>query len=164
MQIRTQADYDATPDEVFAILSDPAFVHDTVIRMSVADHSSEVVERGATTIITTVRSLPTDDFPEVAKRFVGEVLILREEQQWGPRAADGGRVAELKLRIDGAPVSVRGTLRLSPTRTGTAQDFQAQVTARVPLVGGSIERAAAPAVIAGIEAEVGLIKEWLDAS
>ena len=161
MQIKTHADYAATPDKVFAVVSDPAFVRDKVERVSVGEHRAEVRTEGDSTTILTTRSLPTTDLPDVAKKFVGDVLTLVEEQVWGPAAADGAREASIRLRVEGAPVTLRGTIRLSPTATGSTQDILADLVAKIPLMGGVIEKAAAPAIKAGIDAEVELVKEWL---
>lgn len=161
MEIRTHADYAATPEEVFAVVSDPAFVQDKVERVSVKQHLAEVRQVGDTTVISTTRTLPTSDLPDVAKKFVGEVLTLVEEQTWSPSAADGSREARIQLRVDGAPVSLKGTIRLSPKGSGSTQDVVAELTAKVPLMGSVIEKAAAPGIKAGIDAEVDLVKEWL---
>jgi hypothetical protein len=161
MELTTHADYDATPDEVFAVISDPDFVAAKTKEMSVADHSGAVTTRGDTTVITTKRTLPTDDLPDIARKFVGEVLILLEEQEWGPAGADGSRRADVRLKVEGAPVSLKGTIHLAPKGKGATQDLRADLTAKVPLMGGTIEKAAAPAIVAGIGYEVDLVKQRL---
>jgi hypothetical protein len=47
MDIRTRADYDHGPNEVFAVLTDPDFVAATVNQMSVGGQSHQVTTRGA---------------------------------------------------------------------------------------------------------------------
>jgi hypothetical protein len=37
----------------------------------------------------------------------------------------------------------------------------ADLSAKVPLIGGTIEKASAPAIVAGIGFEVDMVKEWL---
>ncbi|HQK32947.1 MAG TPA: DUF2505 domain-containing protein [Phycicoccus sp.] len=161
MEIKTHADYDASPDEVFAVISDPHFVAAKAEQMSVADHAGTVETRGDITLIASKRTLPTDDLPDIAKKFVGDVLTLLEEQEWGPPGADGSRQANLRLKIEGAPVSLRGTIALAPKGAGSTQDLVADLSAKVPLMGGTIEKASAPAIVAGIGFEVDMVKEWL---
>ena len=71
MDIRTRANYDHGPNEVFAVLTDPDFVAATVNQMSVGGQSHQVTTRGDHTVVTTRRTLPTDDLPDVAKKFAG---------------------------------------------------------------------------------------------
>lgn len=165
MQIRTHADYPATPAEVFAVIADPAFVAHKAEHMSVAAHSAQVLQDGDRTVIRTTRTLPTDEMPDIARKVVGKVLTLSEEQNWGPAAPDGSREGSLHLRVEGAPVSLRGTMRLAPNggaaQSATIQDIVADLTAKVPLMGSAIEKAAAPAISAGINVEADLVREWL---
>ena len=118
MDIRTRADYDHGPNEVFAVLTDPDFVAATVNQMSVGGQSHQVTTRGDHTVVTTRRTLPTDDLPDVAKKFAGPVLILDEVQDWGPAGPDGARHGTVTLRIDGVPVALTGTLDLTPSAKG----------------------------------------------
>lgn len=161
MQITTHADYAATPDAVFAVITDPAFVAEKAKSMSVGGHAADVSAAGDRTKVTSTRTLPTTDLPDIARKVVGDVLTLTEEQVWGPAAPDGSRTADLKLNVVGAPVTLRGTIRLAPSATGARQDVKADLSAKVPLIGGSIEKAAAPAIVAGINYEVELVQEWL---
>ena len=96
---RARADYDHGPNEVFAVLTDPDFVAATVNQMSVGGQSHQVTTRGDHTVVTTRRTLPTDDLPDVAKKFAGPVLILDEVQDWGPAGPDGARHGTVTLRI-----------------------------------------------------------------
>jgi uncharacterized protein YndB with AHSA1/START domain len=162
MEIRTHAEYNATVEEVFAVLTDPEFVAQTVIVLSVAGHSYHVTEQSGTTVVDSRRTLSTADMPDVARKFAGEVLTVDEEQRWAAPRADGSRSAELSLRIEGVPVSLTGTITLTPTGSGTLQDVVADLRAKVPLIGSTIERAAAPAIIAGIDAEADLARQWMN--
>lgn len=161
MDIRTRADYDHGPNEVFAVLTDPDFVAATVNQMSVGGQSHQVTTRGDHTVVTTRRTLPTDDLPDVAKKFAGPVLILDEVQDWGPAGPDGARHGTVTLRIDGVPVALTGTIALTPSAKGATQEVRADLKAKVPLIGGTIEKAAAPAIIAGIDAVAEMAKERL---
>ncbi len=161
MRLRTHEVYPAGPEAVLAVFTDPAFVAEKAERMSVADHSSEVVHQGDRTIVRSKRTLPTAEMPDIARRVVGEVLTLIEEQNWGPAKPDGSHEGTISLKVQGAPVSVVGTLKLLPSASGAVQDLDAELVAKVPLMGGAIERAAAPAIEAGIDFEAAMVTEWL---
>jgi len=127
----------------------------------VGGQSHQVTTRGDHTVVTTRRTLPTDDLPDVAKKFAGPVLILDEVQDWGPAGPDGARHGTVTLRIDGVPVALTGTLDLTPSAKGATQEVRADLKAKVPLIGGTIEKAAAPAILAGIDAVAEMAKERL---
>lgn len=158
MKITTSGAFAAPCDQVFAILSDEAF------QTSIADtpgSKATVVRQADRTVVTSLRVLPTGGLPDFVKTFVGSHLKLTEIQDWGPAAADGSRTAALTVTIDGAPVRLDGTLALAPTATGSQQTVTAELKARIPLVGGKVEQAAAPALTDGIEREFAAIRQRL---
>ena len=158
MKITTSGDFAATPERLFAVLADQSFQDGAA---SEPGASSRVETRGDRTVVTTVRVLPTDRLPDFARTFVGDTLRLTEVQDWGPPAADGSRTGTLKLTIDGAPVTLDGDVTLVPTATGSQQSVRADLRARIPLVGGKVEQAAAPAVKDAIEHEYGRLRAAL---
>jgi hypothetical protein len=114
---------------------------------------------GAT--IRTTRVLPTEEFPDFVRKFVGDTVHVVRVDTWGPAAADGGRDGTIVVEIKGAPVRLAGTITLRPEGSATVQDVQSDLKASVPLVGGKIEKAVAPAIrgAVGKEEEVGA--RWL---
>ena len=158
MEITDRTIYSAGPDEVFAILSDPEFVDAKVATMSIDGYQADVGTDGERVLISTSRTLPTDALPDYAKSYVGQYLTLVEEQSWGPPAADGSREATIRLRVDGTPVSLRGRIQLSANGSESIQQVRATLVAKIPLFGSMIEKAAAPAVLAGIAHEAKLVE------
>ena len=59
------------------------------------------------------------------------------------------------------PVALTGTIDLTPSAKGATQEVRADLKAKVPLIGGTIEKAAAPAILAGIDAVAEMAKERL---
>ena len=111
---------------------------------------------GDRTRITTERVLPTDSLPDFARSFVGEALTVVEIQTWSPPSPDGSRVADLNLHVKGAPLTLKGTIRLSPTAGGSVQEVEADLRAGVPLIGGRLEKAAADPLLAAARTETRL--------
>ncbi|CCH78788.1 conserved hypothetical protein [Nostocoides japonicum T1-X7] len=158
MKITTSGDFAATPEQLFAVLSDQSYQDGAAAQPGA---SSRVETHGDRTVVTTVRILPTDRLPEFAKTFVGSHVNLTETQDWGPAAADGSRQGSLTLTIDGAPLSLTGEILLAPTASGSRQSVDADLRARIPLVGGRVEQAAAPAVKDAIEYEFNRLRKAL---
>ena len=105
--------------------------------------------------------MPTDKLPDFVKSFVGKELHLTETSDWGPAAADGSRKGRLTVTVGGAPITLDATLSLAPSGQGSRELVEGDLTAKVPLLGGKIEQAAAPAIEAAIHVERSTGATWL---
>ncbi|MFV0461729.1 MAG: DUF2505 domain-containing protein [Nostocoides sp.] len=160
--IRRTAEFDATPEAVFAVISDPKFQQAKAEgTVGIPGASATVTPAGDGVRIETVRLLPTASMPDFVKSFVGEQLRVTEVQTWGPARADGGRAATVEAVVQGAPVTLRGDLVLDPSGTGSSETFEGQLSAEVFLLGGKVEKAASPFLAQAVEAEFELIRQHL---
>ena len=80
----------------------------------------------------TERQLPSDGLPDVARSFVGEHLTIVEVIDWATPGGDGSREAVIDIHVKGAPLTIKGTLRLVPSGKGTAHVIDADLKANVP--------------------------------
>jgi Protein of unknown function (DUF2505) len=161
MKIATTMEYAATPEEVFAVLSDQAFQEAKCAATAAVSHSASVTTSGTDTVIRTERVLPADGLPDFARSMVGDTLKVHETQTWGPAGPDGSRTGRVQMSVAGAPVSLDGSLRLVAGGPGTVETLESELKAKVPLIGGTIEKAAAPAIREAIEIEGRTAQEWL---
>ncbi|WP_270886517.1 DUF2505 domain-containing protein [Pedococcus sp. 5OH_020] len=161
MKIATTMEYDATPQEVFAVLSDKAFQEAKCAATAAVKYTAEVSSTADVTTIRTERVLPADALPDFAKNMVGQTLKVLETQTWGPAATDGSRTGKVEMSVAGVPVSLAGTLSLAPGASGTVETLDSELKAKVPLIGGKIEKAAAPPIQEAIAIEAATAKQWL---
>ena len=161
MKIAKTVEYAASPEEVFAVLSDRAFQDAKCTATAAIRHTATVATEGDRTVITTERVLPTRGMPDFAKSMVGETLTVTERQDWGPAGADGSRQGTVSMAVAGVPVALKGTLSLTPAGAGSVEAIDADLKASVPLIGGKIEKAAAPPVEDAISIEQRVAQEWL---
>lgn len=159
--MNVQLTYPATPEQVFAMLLDPAFQERVCSATGALSHSVDVQESAGGAVITTSREFPTDDFPSMVQKFVGATVTVRRTDHWGTARPDGSRHGTVAVQIGGAPVNLTGTLVLHAAGGGTAQDIHGDLTASVPFVGGKIEKAAEPAIRTGIDKEGEIGRRWL---
>ncbi len=162
MHVEAEITYEAGPAEVAAMLADQAFVERKCDRMGALQRSVEM--SGDVTgpfTATSSRTMPTTDFPDVARKFVGETVTIKQVDAWQAPEADGSREGTVDVEIMGAPLRVKGTMRLSPSGTGTLQTVDGELKASVPLIGGSLEKAAHPAIMSAIRKEQQVGREWL---
>jgi hypothetical protein len=162
MKIATTVEYAATPEEVFAVLSDAKFQEAKCAATAALKHSATVKTLGERTVITTERELPSDGLPDFARSMVGATLKVTETQDWGPASDDGTRQGTVEMGVAGAPISLKGVVSLKPGGSGTVEALQAELKARVPLIGGKMEKAAAPPIEEAIAIEHQTAVEWLN--
>jgi hypothetical protein len=97
--------------------------------------------------------MSTTSLPPAAKAMLPAGVEIRQAVAWEAPAADGAREATVAGEVPGAPVQLTGKIRMVPTSEGTRMDFVGEVKAMVPIVGRTIEEAAAPAVIQALNAQ-----------
>lgn len=161
MKIARTLEYTATPDEVFAVLADPAFQEAKCAATGAISYSASVQAQGDATVISTKRELPADGLPDFARSMVGNTLTVVETQTWQAPGADGARTGTVAMTVPGAPITLKGTLALDAAGQGTIEHLDAELKASIPLVGGKIEKAAAPAIEDAITIEGRTAHEWL---
>ena len=161
MRIRATIEYAATPQEVFAMLADQDFQTAKAKATGALEHDVSVTTKGDRTVITSKRTMPTDEFPDFVKGMVGDRLPVTETHEWGPAAGDGSRRGTITVAVGSLPVGLHGTLALGPGGEGTTQAVDGELKARIPLIGGKVEKAAAPAIEAAIDIERTTGRAWL---
>ena len=162
MRLQTREELAGTVDEVHALLTDQAF-QEAKCAATTDDGTYSVDIGGGPSAerVRTERQLPSDTLPDVAKSFVGEHLTIIEVIDWAGPGADGSREAVVDIHVKGAPLTIKGTLRLLASGSGTTEVIDADLKANVPLIGGRLEKAAAGPISTAIEIEAGLLREWL---
>lgn len=162
MRITETITYAAPPETVYAMVTDEAFQQRKCIEAGAHRHEAAVsaVGDGAHRVVTK-RDLPADDLPDFAKSIVGSTLSVTETYEWGAASADGSRSGTLTVEVAGAPVTMRSSVRLAPSAGGTAISIDGDLKASIPLFGGKVEKAAAPAVVDAIRSEQRTGRAWL---
>ncbi|MBL8929609.1 MAG: DUF2505 domain-containing protein [Kineosporiaceae bacterium] len=153
---------DASPQSVFAMMTERTFQERTCAATGSLVYEVDVAtyaDGGAR--ISTERTLPTDSVPEFVRRFVGGTVRVARHDDWQPADAEGRRRGEIVVEIMGAPVRLTGTLALDVEAGGVVVRVDGDLKASVPLIGGTIERSAEPAIEAAIRVEQRVGLQWL---
>ena len=162
MRFEAEIRYPASPDAVGGMLADRSFVDRKCAATGAIRHTVDVQgDASGTFTVTTVRTMPTDDFPDVARTFVGDTVDIRQVDSWNAPSADGTRVGTITVEITGAPLRLRGTLALANGGKGTVETVAGDLKASVPIIGGKLEKAAEPALKAAIRSEERVGTQWL---
>jgi uncharacterized protein YndB with AHSA1/START domain len=161
MDLRTEQRYDADPTAVFAMLTDEAFLARKAQATGALRHEGSVDRDGDRVTVRLLRVMPPE-VPDFVRRFVGDSIDLDQTDVWEPAAADGSRTGSIRISMGGAPVQLTGSMRLTPTGTGSQASIDAEIKAAIPLFGGKIEKAVHDALLQAVRMEETVGQAWLD--
>jgi len=160
MDLNTTLRFPADPGTVFEMLTDTDFLGRKAKAANAIRHEASVNRDGDRVTIRLLRVMPPD-VPDFVRRFVGESIDLEQTDVWEPPTADGSRQGTISIDMRGAPVTLRGTMRLTPDGTSTVVRISGKVKASVPFVGGKIEAAVHDGLIEAARREEEVGREWL---
>jgi len=162
--VRVTADlrYDADPQAVFEMLTDKAFQDRKLARTGALTWEVQIRRQNGGAVILSRRTLPTDQVPDAFRALIGPQLSITQTETWGPAEANGSRTGTIQIEVTGAPIRMQATASLSATITqGCVEQVDGELKARIPFIGGKVERSAEPAVRAALEAEQRIGRDWL---
>lgn len=162
MRITDELAYPVPPDAVARMLADRDFVAEKC-RAMLATGVEVTVEgdRTGAFTVTSSRVQPTDQVPESLRRFAGDGLTIRQVDVWQAPTGNGVRIGSVEVEIVGLPVRFSGSMALEPVSGGSSQSVDGELKASVPLIGGKVEQAAAPAIEGAIRQEHRSGLTWL---
>jgi hypothetical protein len=148
--------YDASPDDVLAMLADSAFREKVCTAMHAVRRDVSVDGAGAGMDVVVDQTQPAKGIPSFAKKFVGEEIRVVQREEW-----TGADAASLVLEIPGKPGSFRGTIALAADGTGTVESVTGDVKVKIPVVGGRLEGLIGDLLRAALETEERVGRAWL---
>ncbi len=164
VDLSLSASYDASPEEVFAMITDATFQEQVCERIRPRSYDVAVREAGTDTVVRVWWETRSVDVPAVAKRFVHQPLVVAQTKIWHPAHSDGSREGDVEGEVADAPIKLTGRTRISADGRRTTQLFDLHVTATVPVVGKRLERIAVDAARARLEKKFEVAWSWLSGS
>ena len=153
MNLTRELSYEAGVDEVRAMLCDPAY-WDKVAAATGARSSSTTVDGNT---VTTDELQEVAGVPSFAKKIVGDSTRAIKTIVW----EDGASRGDFTVETPGKPTSIKGSLTLAATGTGSTLTYRLEVKASVPLVGGKLEKLVAELTDEGFTKEHAVGRAWL---
>lgn len=163
MALAASTTLSASPQRVTDVFTNKEFIAHVSFTVGGELKSFEI--NGPTTgafTTKTVRTLPTDRMPEIAKKFVGASLTVTQEESWSAPAADGSRENQIKLTVSGAPVNVKAVQKLVASGDSTVVELTGEVTSSIPFLGAKIASAAEPVIGKALNLQATLAQAWLN--
>ncbi|MGA2210602.1 MAG: DUF2505 domain-containing protein [Acidimicrobiales bacterium] len=137
MQLKGSTTYAAPTDAVVAMLRDP---NATVSKYETIGHRDvEMLACAETDGVLHIESkrVVDVDLPGFAKRVLKPTNRMHQTDEW--REGTGGTWdGTFDVEVQGAPIHISGTMRLTPDGDSTRHDVTIEVIANVPFIGGRL--------------------------
>ena len=146
----------ATPEQVYAMLADPAFRERVCEYQRYHRHTVTITPDGAGMSVVVDQHRPADGVPSFAQKFVGDEINIQQREQWSSPTD-----ATLEVTIPGKPGHMTGTVHLAGDAGGTTESVAVDVKVSIPLVGGKVEGVIADMLVKALRAENKVGQEWL---
>ncbi len=157
MKFTHEIRYDATPEQVHAMLMDPAF-REEVCEAATATirYDVDVDASGDETIVRVEQFQPATHIPSFARKFVGDEIEVRQTEKWSEPT--GG---SLLVEIPGKPGKLSGTITLEPDGAGTLETVSGNLKVGIPMVGGKLEQMISDLLKVALRSEEKVGRSWL---
>ena len=126
--------YDASPDQVRAMLADPAFREQVCEAMKAVRHDVSIDADGDRMTVKVDQTQPAKGIPSFAKKFVGDEIRIVQHEKWS-----GSTAAGLEVEIPGKPGHMKGDIALEGNGSGTTETVAGEIKVSIPMVGGKLE-------------------------
>jgi hypothetical protein len=156
MKVTHTATYDASAADVHAMLTDPVFRQRAADASGVVSAEVTVEAKDGGHVVTIDQVQPTEGVPAFAKKFAGETTRAVVVETWGSPTA-----ATVSIETPGRPTEIHGTYTLAEAGGRTTQTFEGEVRAKVPLIGGKLEKLVAEFFAEGRDKEQAAGAAWL---
>lgn len=155
MKLRHELSYDAAPEAVLAMVTDPGYWDKVAVATAAISSKATVSADGDTTTVVVDQEQAVQGVPGFAKKFVGESTRAINTAVWH------GLSAAYKVDTPGKPTSMAGTVTVAPTGAGSTLTYDLDVKASVPLIGGKLEKLVVELTTAGFGKEQAVGVAWL---
>jgi uncharacterized protein YndB with AHSA1/START domain len=156
MKLSHTAVYDAPLDEVYAMLTDPAFREHAARSSGVLEVSVDVQPHGEGHTVRMEQVQPVRGVPSFATKFAGDTTEAVVEEVWS-----SPRSSTLVVQTPGKPTRIEGSYTLQEHDGRTTQSFQGECKVSVPLIGGKLEKVMGDLFVQGREDEAQAGHAWL---
>ena len=156
MEFRHELGYDASPDEVFAMLADPAFREKVCTAQGVVSAEVRLTPTATGFDLDVDQVQNTGGLPAIAQKIAGDTTEVTVRERW--RDASGGSV---EIVAPGKPTSASGTIVLAADGGGTNETVALEIKVKVPMIGGRLENVMADNIKAGLDVEHTVGAAWL---
>jgi hypothetical protein len=156
MRLSHSATFEATADEVYAMLTDPVFREHAGRAVGALSLEVSVEETADGRVVTVDMVQPTEGVPSFARKFAGDTTRVIQVETWSSPTE-----ATVTVSTPGRPTDLRGTYCLETDGGLTTQAFEGELKVKVPLIKDKLEKLMAQLYVEGRDREQAAGAAWL---
>lgn len=156
MKFHRELAYDAGADEVLAMLADPDFRKKVAAAQDVVSIDVTTTPKGDGMSIVIDQVQNTAGLPALAKKITGETTRAIVREEWADATS-----GTYEIEAPGKPTKAVGTVALAEEGGITRHVFDLEVSVKVPLIAGKLEKLMADNIDAGMTLEHSVGVAWL---
>lgn len=138
--------YDRPVDEVLSLVLDPAFITERSTAAGETDIRATARRDGDRTVVVNQRNVRRE-LPSFAAKLFSPVNEVTQTETWN--LAGEVKTGTLQIAVKGAPITIGGSFDLRPDGAGSTYRVTYDITVRIPLIGGKLEKFSLDQSIAG---------------
>jgi len=157
MRFSHEMRYDRSPEQVHAMLMEPAF-REAVCEAATATirYDVDVTATGDEATVRVEQWQPATHIPSFARKFVGDEIEIRQTETWSDPSG-----ASLVVEIPGKPGRLTGTITLAADGDGTVETVSGELKVGIPMVGGKLEKMISDLLVVALRSEERVGRSWL---
>ena len=145
-------------DRAVMLITDPEFLGKLMLASGSLRPEIAVVHGEEFTTVSIRREFQ-GQWPSLVAPLIGETLSVSEERTWQSPSESGEISGTLEMHVKGQPVSMHGSIRVSPTPAGCTARIAGEIQAKVPFIGGMVEKIVLEQISAGIALEASMLAQ-----
>jgi len=125
-------------DDVFNLLSDPDFLVERSIALGELSADCEIEEDESGKVTIAMRREVKQELPAFLAKLFNPHQVLTMTDEW--RLVGSNYVGKGEFLVQGQPVNVKTEMTLKPQGKGCVFSIKYKPTAKIPLIGGKVEK------------------------
>jgi hypothetical protein len=156
MKFSHQLSYDASPEDVYAMLQEPKFRERVCAAMRSVNYDVSIESHSEGMSVTVDQTQPAKGIPSFAKKFVGDEIRIIQAESW-----DDPSGATLELEIPGKPGHFKGDISLVADGGGAVETVSGEIRVGLPMIGAKLEGLVANLLKDALDTEQRVGQRWL---
>ncbi len=125
-------------DEIFDLFCDPDFLVERSMALGEISADAEVEEDDSGKITVKMRREVKQDLPAFLAKLFNPQQVITMTDEW--RLVGNNYVGKGEFLVEGQPVNVKVEMTLKPQGKGCVYSIKYKPTAKIPLIGGKVEK------------------------
>jgi hypothetical protein len=130
--------FNHSAEAVFDLFCDPDFLVERSMALGELSADAEVEEDDTGKIIISMRREVKQDLPAFLAKLFSPQQVITMKDEW--RLVGNNYVGKGEFEVEGQPVNVKTEMTLKPQGKGCVYSIKYKPTAKIPLIGGKVEK------------------------